>query len=113
MKKIILFGSVLILICASVNVTGININLEDEEYSWNTNYYAVVMGVEEFVGVETPDEEYLDEAAIAFYQKLLSSENWKEENIKLLLNENATKDKIKDSIVNWLDERENEDDTVV
>lgn len=86
-----------------------NILLEDE----STEFYAVVIGIEEYAGFETPDEEYLDESAIAFYEKLINSKNWKKENILLLLNENATKEKIHDAITVWLDERENESDIVV
>lgn len=76
------------------------------------NYYALVIGVEKFQDVELPGE-YIDDAAISFYKKLLESENWKEENVKLLLNENATKNDIKNSIINWLDEREGRNDVVL
>jgi len=113
MKKIIAYGLFLIFICASINVTALNAKLKTEQNSNDTNYYAVVIGVEEFIGVETPDQEYIDETATRFYHKLLDSENWEEENIKFLLNENATKDKIHDAIVNWLDEKENANDIVV
>ncbi|MEF8880050.1 MAG: hypothetical protein V5A64_06645 [Candidatus Thermoplasmatota archaeon] len=78
-----------------------------------TEYFALITGIEEYAGFDTPTQEYLDESAVAFYEKLVGSSNWKEENVKLLLNENATKDRIHDAIVGWLDEKENESDVVV
>jgi len=83
------------------------------DQSDGSEFYAVIVGIEEFAGLETPDEEWLDESATAFYERLLSSENWKEENIKFLLNENATKENIHDAIVGWLGDKENESDTVL
>ena len=78
-----------------------------------TEYYAVIVGIEEYKGFDTPTQEYLDETATAFYETLLQSDNWKEENIKFLLNENATKENIHDAITVWLADKENEDDIVV
>ncbi len=85
----------------------------EETSSCETNYYAVIIGLEEFSGFDTPVQEYLDESATAFYNRLLESSNWQEENILLLLNENATKDNIHDAVTIWLAERENESDVVV
>jgi hypothetical protein len=79
----------------------------------DAEYYAVIVGIEEFSGFETPTQEYLDESAIAFYEKLINSSNWKQENILLLLNENATKDKIHEALTVWLADKENESDVVV
>ncbi len=110
----ILFGIVAILLFACIHVSGNNTDSEmANNESSNTNYYAVIVGVEEFLGLETPGQEYLDESAAAIYQKLLSCENWKQENILLLLNENATKDKIREAVTVWLAEKENESDVVV
>jgi len=77
------------------------------------DYYAVVIGVEKFIEIDDLPEDKLDDGAIDIYNLLIKSKNWEKENIKLLLNENATKDSIRDSIVNWLDERETENDVVV
>jgi hypothetical protein len=78
------------------------------------NYYAVLIGCEEFLNPDLfPMEEPIEEAAIAFYEKLLNSENWKEENIKFILNKNATKEKIHDAITIWLNEKEKKDDIVL
>lgn len=91
-----------------------NLNEVTNTYSLDdSEYYAVIVGIEEFSGFETPNQEYLDESAIAFYEKLINSPNWKQENILLLLNENATKDKIHEALTIWLDGKENESDIVV
>jgi hypothetical protein len=83
------------------------VNPEDVEY------YAVLIGVAEFKYIETLPEDKLDDDAIAMHNLLRNSKNWKEENTLLLTNENATKEAIQDSIVNWLDEREDENDVVL
>jgi len=115
MKKVLVLGILAFLFIAGLitSATGYyetTVNSIDPE---ETNYYALVIGIEEFAGFETPDQEYLDDSATAFYNRLLECENWGAENIKFLLNEQATKDNISDSIVNWLDERENESDIVL
>ncbi len=88
-------------------------NVYDQNISDGTKYYAVIVGVEKFEDVEFPEEDYIDDTAVAMYDKLLESDNWKEENIKLLLNENATKEGIRDAITNWLDEKETKNDVVL
>ncbi|RLF32787.1 MAG: hypothetical protein DRM98_03320 [Thermoplasmata archaeon] len=119
MKKILFIIVLFSLLFSTVNSAAVKVvNLQtNKNYettnSETTNFYAVVVGIEEFAGIEHSGEEYLDESATAFYEKLISFQNWKSENVKFLLNENATKDKIHDAIVNWLDERENEDDIVL
>ncbi|MEA2055528.1 MAG: caspase family protein [Candidatus Thermoplasmatota archaeon] len=114
-KKILVVGALMLFFVAGVatSTTGGTTRCDVNDVPNERNFYAVVIGIEEFVGVDTPDEEYLDESATAFYEKLLSSENWEEENIRFLLNENATKDNIHNAIVNWLGERENESDVVL
>lgn len=83
--------------------------LEDD----NREYYALIVGVEKFAGLTLPEEYWIDETATAMYNLLVNSSNWKEENIKMLLNENATKNNIHDAIVNWLDEKEDENDIIL
>jgi len=85
----------------------------EKETNTDVDYYAVIVGVEKFAGLEFPEEDHIDDEAIAMYDLLLNSSNWKEENIKILLNENATKDKIHDAIVNWLGEKETQNDVVL
>ncbi len=114
MKKIIILVLVLFLSIAGISTSAALYEQEiDSDVSEERTYYAVVVGIEEFVGMETPCEEYLDDSATAFYEKLLESKNWEAENIKFLINEQATKDAIHDAIVTWLDERENESDIVL
>jgi len=78
----------------------------------DTGYYALIIGVEEFEGMEYPESDCIDEDALSIYETLVSSINWDEENIKLLLNENATKENIH-SAIEWLDEKETENDVVL
>lgn len=115
MKKILVIGVLMIFILAGINSTAIKTskNNVDDTFSNDRNFYALIIGIEEYAGFDTPDQEYLDDSAISFYEKLLSSSNWEEENIKLLLNENATKESIHDAITGWLDDKENETDVVV
>ena len=87
-------------------------NLVGKQENPEVEYYALIIGLEKFDSVEF-DESFIDEAAVSMYEKLLECKNWKEENIKLLLNENATKDGIKDAIVTWLDDKETENDVVL
>lgn len=114
MKKTLMISILTFILIASASISAATTS-ENNIYNTSNerNYYALVIGIEEFVELESPDEEYLDESATAFYEKLVSSKNWNEENIRFLLNEQATKDNIHDSIVNWLDEREDEDDIVL
>ena len=80
----------------------------------DVEYYALIIGVETFVaGNLYPVENKIDDGAIAMYDLLLNCTNWKKENIKIILNENATKDKIQEAIVGWLAEREDENDVVL
>ena len=95
----------------SVKALGLIRNKVD--LSEDVEFYALIVGVEKFKGVVAPEEDCIDETAIAMYDLLLNTSNWKEENIKMLLNENATKDKIHDAIVNWLDDLEDENDIVL
>ncbi len=76
------------------------------------NYYALIVACEKFKGLEYNDTVCIDEDAIAMYNKLLQSLNWKEDNIKLLINENATKEKIIEAI-GCISENETENDVVL
>jgi len=89
-----------------------DISINYEDLSNDVEYYALIIGVEKFEGIELPGP-YIDDSAIDMYEKLLSSNNWNEENIKLLLNENATKAGIQDAITLWLDDKETENDVVL
>ena len=76
----------------------------------DVEYYAVVIGVEKYEFLNFTAH-YIDEDAIRMYNKLIGN-NWEEDHVRLLLNENATKNGIKDAI-DWLDSMEDEDDIVL
>lgn len=75
-------------------------------------YFALIIGIEKFENWEHPVQ-YCEEDANSIFNKLRNSKNWCDENIKLLLNKNATKERIKESITIWLDDLEDEKDTIV
>ncbi|MCK5301485.1 MAG: caspase family protein, partial [Thermoplasmatales archaeon] len=85
---------------------------DNQQIRDDIEYYAIIIGIENFIGIEFSDD-YIDETASAFYEKLRTGDNWKKDNIKILLNENATKNNIRESILNWLKPIENEDDIVL
>jgi len=89
-------------------------DIEETVNAEGAEYYALIIGVEKFVGIELPDENNIDDSAIQWYDLLVNNtKNWKEENVKLILNENATKDKISDAITGWLDDKEEKNDIVL
>jgi hypothetical protein len=108
--KLITIFMILILIfniSPIIYANGITEIIDDLEY------YAIIIGIEEVQGVNLPEKKYIDETAEAFYNKLLLGDNWKNENIKLLLNEHATKENIRDLIINWLDPLETSNDVII
>lgn len=123
LKTIIIFATLLMLLTSSFSITSSASSItktQDAVESLNVassgeaEYYALIIGVEIFAGGNMyPEEDKIDDDAINMYNLLLNSSNWKEENMKLMLNEGATKDKIQEAIVGWLDDKENEDDTVL
>jgi hypothetical protein len=110
-KKFLAFFIIFLLFHTFTFISNASENKTDG--SNERNYYALIIGIEKFIGIELPEEDHIDDDAIAMYELLLNSKNWKEENIKMILNENATKDKIQDAIVNWLGEKEDENDIVL
>jgi len=79
----------------------------------DVEYYAVLIGISEFEDIDTLPEDKLDDDAIIMHETLINSKNWKEENILLLTNEEGTKEAIRNSIIEWLDSREDENDVVL
>jgi uncharacterized caspase-like protein len=79
--------------------------------------YAVIVGVADYYppGPGGQDLQYTDDDAMDMKNVLLSSVygEWKEENIKVLLNSQANKTNIKAAIEKWLDAKETTDDTVL
>ena len=122
LKTIMIFALTLLVItsCFSMTISAGSITKNQDitdntatEESDGPEFYALIIGIEEFADYPTPDQEWIDESSTDFYNRLLISENWKEENIKFLQNENATKENIQKAIVDWLDDKENESDTVL
>ena len=69
-------------------------------------YWAVVIGVTHHLD----PYEYADKDAMDMYNALLSSSNWKDNHIRLLINEDATKKNIQSNITNWLGNNISEND---
>ncbi|MCD6553954.1 MAG: caspase family protein [Anaerolineae bacterium] len=73
--------------------------------------YAVVVGIADFLYAN--DLNYTDDDARDFRQALLDYGGFRDENIKMLIDSQATKWAIHDSIINWLDSQEDADSLVV
>lgn len=83
---------------------------EDSYYDDSIQYYALIVGVGDYQEEMIPPIN-LDITAKNLYETLLNN-GWKKSNMKLLLNENATKCTILDSI-KWLDRNEDQNDIVL
>lgn len=116
--------SVLVLASLSLTSTGISIekiSCSEEEVNGqpeDVEYYALIVGVETYGDQNFSEKMFvyadkIDDGAIKMYDLLNRSENFKEENIRMILNENATSQKIKDNITTWLDDKEDENDVVL
>jgi len=97
-----------------------NIKIDEEanQDPGDVNYYALIIGVEIYGDHDFNEKmikyaDKIDDGAKKMYDLLNMTENFKEENIKMILNENATSEKIKESITTWLDDREDENDVVL
>ncbi len=76
------------------------------------SYYAIIIGIEP-KSSSISSNKYIDESAQSVYNQLIKGPNWNQENIKLLINENATKTNIKDAITSWLAPKESQNDIIV
>lgn len=65
-----------------------------------TNYYAVIVSINDYNGTEA-DLNVPKEVILDLYNNLIEWENWKEENVILLVNENATYRNILNAL-DWL-----------
>jgi hypothetical protein len=90
--------------------SGYSYNYNVQNISDEINYFAIIIGIEH----DEPETnvELSNISAYSCYQALLSGINWKEEHVHLLLDENASKEAIRSSIINWLDPLENKDDII-
>ena len=87
--------SALISLILSANLFGQNetrgviINLAREDTNFSGTAYALVVGISNYKNPSIPQLQYADKDAVAFH-KFLTTSGVQEENIHLLLNENAT-----------------------
>jgi hypothetical protein len=84
---------------------------QKEEISTNdgTEYWALLVGCNEFMNMPSATLPGNDRAAQDFYTTLLASDHWQEDHIKVLTAKNATSINILKGL-RWLDEMDDEDD---
>jgi len=124
-QNIIILCIVFLFVSTSVSQSTIGYKIEQESFaiqhdinsikpknSAEPNYYAIIIGIEKRL-CSTSSNKYIDETATSFYNQLIKGPNWHENNITFLLNENATKDNIKNAITEWLDPLESTNDHVL
>jgi len=105
--------SLVIFPSASSSETSYTQFSSNKEYlSNNSNSYAIIIGVGVFSGLNLQNE-YINDTVLDIYNTLNLGDDWNNENIKLLLNENATKNNIKNSIISWLSSNENKNDKIL
>jgi hypothetical protein len=76
----------------------------------NIDYYAVIIG--KSTHTCNQECELGDVSAQEVYQSLLNGVNWNQNNIRLLFNENVTPEKIKFTLLDWLDPLESDEDII-
>ncbi len=76
-----------------------------------TNYYAVIVAIYDYNGTKY-DLHVPVKNILKVYNGLLKWRNWKKENIKLLVNENATHDNILNAL-DWLASKSNKNDIIL
>jgi len=78
------------------------------------NAYALVIGISKYQDKRITELKYTHADADAFSKLMIDPKKvgLKKENVKVLLDENATLSKIKESIVNWLIKKADERSTV-
>ena len=77
------------------------------------NFYAVIIGIEEYQNGITTRRDTVDETAQKVYNQLLNGKNYNKEHTKLLVNENATKNNIKNTLLTWLEPLETKNDVIL
>ncbi|HEC76210.1 MAG TPA: caspase family protein [Thermoplasmatales archaeon] len=82
---------------------------KDREGDGITNYWAVIVGIEEYKNISS--SKYSSNDAVDFKETLIAN-GWKEGHIHMLINELATKTDIINELL-WMDKMEDEDDVVL
>jgi len=75
------------------------------------NYWAVLIGLNNYPGTEN-DLPFSVKEITSFQNTLLNSKNWKQSNIKILTDNNATNSSLI-SAIQWLDENEDSNDVSI
>lgn len=78
----------------------------------NADKWALVIGINNYKSI-TPDLRYCESDALKMKEFLVQKARFDERNIKILLSEQATKKKIRESVTNWLAKNVKPDDRVV
>ena len=116
-KKTVNLGVVLCIFLSIVSTyaTGYDVLKTDVNSSEDsTEFYAVIVTADSFQNYEPPMEmKYGKETAYEIYNTLLQSQNWKKDHIQLLVNQNATKNAINNSITCWLNQQADNNDVVL
>jgi len=126
MKKWCSFISILTLIIFfSANLTPIShalthtqkpldfFNEIENNQNSEISYYAIIIGVEDYQYISEQNRLSIDETAQDVYDHLITGKNYSKENTRLLLNEQATKNNIKNTILSWLNPLETEEDIIL
>jgi len=113
-KYLSIFSFLLLVLPLSVSYVAVSKTLKTDKektpYNESIEYYALIVGVGSYQE-EIISPIYLDITAKNLYESLLDN-GWKENNMRLLLNENATKSALLESF-NWLDDNEDQNDIVL
>jgi len=110
-KKIIVFILILILVTSYIIPLTNADKVNNKDVTTNdVEYYAVFLGLAKYHSYWY-DCGYSDIDAVTLYEYFENEPNWKEENMKLLINEEVTKSNIMKSI-QWLAEVSDENDIV-
>jgi len=112
-KNFVIYCIAGMFIFLSFNTIGIPIDEENKLKNNNPipykvdiegEYYALIVGCSKYENhlnnlPKPPFKPFEDEKILYIYESLISSKNWKQDNIVLLLNEEATKSNITDSLL--------------
>ncbi len=96
--KNFIFNSILLVFFVTPQIKSAN----KPDFEPLDNRYALVIGISEYQDKNIQQLEFADNDAEDFYQALIDYARFKEDNIKLLLNQEATRENIRKNIQGWL-----------
>lgn len=88
-------------------------NEQQNDQDLGISHYAIIIGVEEYQYINERSRINIDETAQDVYNQLITGSNYTKQNTRLLLNKNATKNNIKNTILSWLSPLENKEDVIL